>query len=91
MSVDVTVCICTHNRPSYLRDCLEGLRRQTVGLDRFSILVADSASDRAVSAQISRMVAAIPNGRMVRVERPGVGLARNARLAWRVSCALPSG
>lgn len=79
--VDVTVCICTHNRPSYLRDCLEGLCRQTVGPDRFSILVVDSASDHDVSAQISRLVAAIPNARMVRTERTGVSLARNVGAA----------
>ena len=42
--MDVTVCICTHDRPGYLSDCLEGLRRQTVGDERFDILVIDSAS-----------------------------------------------
>jgi len=79
--MDVTVCICTHNRPSYLRDCLEGLRRQTAGPDHFSILVVDSASHHDEAAEIALLVAAIPNARMVRVERPGVSLARNVGAA----------
>lgn len=75
--MDVTVCICTHNRPSYLRDCLEGLCRQTARPDCFNIVVVDSGSHRDASAQIARLVAAVPNARMVRVERSGVSLARN--------------
>ncbi len=34
--MDITVCICTHNRPGYVRDCLDGLRAadRRVGLLR---------------------------------------------------------
>ena len=42
--MDLTVCICTHDRPRYVRDCLEGLRRQTVGENHFVTLVVDSGS-----------------------------------------------
>ena len=76
--MDITVCVCTHDRPGYLRDCLEGLRRQAVGSDRFDILVVDSASTGGVPAQIAHLVAEIPNARLLRVERPGISLARNA-------------
>jgi glycosyltransferase involved in cell wall biosynthesis len=75
--MDVTVCICTHNRPSYLRDCLKGLCRQAAGPEHFSILVVDSASHHNEAEQIAGLVAATPNARMVRVEHPGVSLARN--------------
>jgi glycosyltransferase involved in cell wall biosynthesis len=76
--MDITVCICTHDRPGYVRDCLDGLRRQTVGLDRFDIVVVDSASSGDVPRQLADMLAALPNARLLRVERPGVSFARNA-------------
>jgi glycosyltransferase involved in cell wall biosynthesis len=76
--MDLTVCICTHDRPRYLQDCLEGLERQTVGRDRFAIQVVDSASsDREVLAGLAEAHGA----RLIRVEQPGVSLARNAG-AW---------
>jgi glucosyl-dolichyl phosphate glucuronosyltransferase len=79
--MDVTVCICTHDRPGYLSKCLEGLRRQTVGAERFDILVVDSASSGGVPAQIERMVRDIGNARLLRVEQAGISLARNVGAA----------
>lgn len=76
--MDITVCICTHDRLNYVRDCLDGLRRQTVGLDRFEILVVDSASSCEVSGELARLVADVPNARLLRIDRPGVSFARNA-------------
>jgi glucosyl-dolichyl phosphate glucuronosyltransferase len=75
--VDVTVCICTHNRPSYVRDCLDGLRQQNTDPEHFEILIVDSASDAGASAEIAGLVATVNNARMLRVEHPGVSLARN--------------
>ncbi len=75
--MDVTVCICTHDRPGYLSDCLEGLRQQTVGDERFDILVVDSASTGDVPAQLARLVRGLRNARLLRVERAGVSVARN--------------
>jgi glycosyltransferase involved in cell wall biosynthesis len=75
--MDLTVCICTRDRPAYLQDCLRGLQRQTVG-DRFDILVVDSASDASNAAHLTRIVADIlPHARLQRVEQPGISLARN--------------
>lgn len=79
--MDVTVCICTHDRPRYLADCLAGLRGQSVGADQFEILVVDSASTGDVAAQLVPLVAAVPNARLLRVGQPGVSVARNAG-AW---------
>ena len=76
--MDVTVCICTHNRPGYLRDCLEGLRRQTVAAEQFEILVVDSASTGDAPEQMARTVSDVCNARLLRVEQPGVSFARNA-------------
>jgi glucosyl-dolichyl phosphate glucuronosyltransferase len=76
--MDVTVCICTHDRPGYLRDCLEGMRRQTAGDERFDILVIDSASTGDIPARLARLVGELRNARLLRVEQPGVSAARNA-------------
>ncbi len=74
----LTVCLCTHDRPAYARDCLAALGRQTVGQDRFDVLVVDSGSPKATGAALADIVAAHPNARLIRLDRPGVSLARNA-------------
>src|SRR5271165_4055355 len=73
----LTVCLCTHNRPAYARDCLAGLRNQTVEAGRFSVLVVDSGSVAAARAELAEIVAAHPGARLIVVDRPGVSLARN--------------
>jgi glycosyltransferase involved in cell wall biosynthesis len=78
--MDLTVCICTHDRLRYVGDCLEGLRQQTVGRDRFAIMLVDSASSAAVAAELGEL-ATQHGARLVRVAQPGVSLARNAG-AW---------
>jgi glycosyltransferase involved in cell wall biosynthesis len=78
--MDLTVCICTHNRPRYVRDCLEGLRRQTASRDLFAVLVVDSGSSPAAAEELAALAAG--NGaRLIRLDQLGVSLARNAG-AW---------
>lgn len=84
--MELTVCICTHNRPRYLRDCLAGLARQTAAQDAFAVLVVDSASTGDAPAELARLVAAMPDASLIRVHQPGVSLARNAG-AW--ACRTP--
>jgi glycosyltransferase involved in cell wall biosynthesis len=74
----VTVCICTHNRPGYVADCLAGLARQTVGPDAYEILVVDSGSGGDVPAKLAVLTGQFSNARLIRVDLPGVSLARNA-------------
>jgi glycosyltransferase involved in cell wall biosynthesis len=76
--MDLTVCICTHDRPRYVRDCLEGLAIQTVPRDRFTLLIIDSASANATELAA---LAQSHDARLIRLEQPGVSLARNAG-AW---------
>lgn len=78
--MDLSVCICTHDRPRYLRDCLDGLRRQTVGRDRFALILVDSASSPSASADLAGL-AVQHDARLIRLDHPGVSLARNAG-AW---------
>lgn len=75
--MDITVCICTHDRPAYVRDCLDGLARQTADRDRFEILLVDSASTGAIPAELAHLAQAA-GARLLRVNRPGVGAARDA-------------
>lgn len=75
--MQLTVCICTHNRPDYLRDCLAGLARQTAPQDAFAVLVVDSGSTGDVPAELTRLVTQIPNATLIRVDQTGVSVARN--------------
>lgn len=73
----VTACLVTHDRPHYVRSCLESLQRQTVGPEGFDIIVVDSCGGPEVSRQLAEMVAPLPNARLLRVDRPGASAARN--------------
>ena len=74
----VTVILCTRDSPRYARLCLVSLRTQTAGPGGFDTLVVDSASRAEAAAELRRLVAATPNARLLRLERPGLSLARNA-------------
>jgi glucosyl-dolichyl phosphate glucuronosyltransferase len=76
--MDLTVCVCTHDRPRYVRDCLDGLRRQTVPPDRFGLILVDSGSPEPARAELAAIAATWPGARLIRVDRPGVSAARNA-------------
>lgn len=79
--MDLTVCICTHDRPRYVRDCLEGLRRQTMSEDRFGVLIVDSGSPEPARSELRDLARRHPGARLIRVEQPGVSTARNAGAA----------
>ena len=79
--MELTVCICTHDRPRYVRDCLEGLARQTAGQETFAVLVVDSGSTGDAPAELASLVATCSNASLIRVDVPGVSLARNAGAA----------
>ncbi len=75
---DLTICVCTRNRPDYLRLCLSGIARQDLERDRFEVLVVDSASDGETARKMAALVPVAPNARLLRLERPGLSAARNA-------------
>lgn len=81
--MELTVCLCTHNRPRYVRDCLDGLRRQTEPADRFAVLVVDSGSTEPARRELAELVGNYAGARLIRVDQPGVSAARNAG-AWAV-------
>ncbi len=77
----VSVCICTHARPGYARQCLDGLAAQTVTPETFETIVVDSFSPPAEAALLARIVAAHSGVRLLVMDRPGVSAARNAAAA----------
>ena len=79
--MELSVCICTHDRPRYVRDCLKGLRAQTVDPSRFEILLVDSGSPSASRMELARLASSLPNIRLIRLAQPGVSVARNAGAA----------
>jgi glucosyl-dolichyl phosphate glucuronosyltransferase len=78
--MELTVCICTNDRPHYVRDCLDGLRRQTVARDCFTVLVVDSASCAAAALELDTLATEY-DAKLIRLDHAGVSLARNAG-AW---------
>lgn len=72
--VSVGVIICTRDRPSSLERCLARLKDQTRQPDK--IIVVDSASTGSATMD----VAAAAGVRCIRVEEPGLDIARNAGL-----------
>lgn len=76
--MDLTVCICTHNRPRYVRDCLAGLREQTAAPSRFRVIIVDSGSPEPARSAIAALAAGHVGAELVRVDEPGVSAARNA-------------
>ncbi len=79
--MELTVCICTHNRPDHVRDCLDGLRRQTAASDSFKVLVVDSGSTGDGPAALERLVATLAGAELLRMDQPGLSAARNGG-AW---------
>jgi glucosyl-dolichyl phosphate glucuronosyltransferase len=79
--MDLTVCICTHDRPRYVRDCLGGLRRQTAPAELFAVLIVDSGSPEPARAELQTLTRLHPGATLVRVDQPGVSTARNAGAA----------
>src|SRR5581483_4892743 len=69
------LAICTRNRPVELERCLRSV--QAAADNPSEIVVVDNGSQPATREIVSRF----PPVRYVRVERPGLSVARNAAVA----------
>lgn len=74
----LSVIVCTHARPDYLRECLAGLAAQS--RRTFEVLVVDSASPLAEARQIAALATNF-GARLLRSASPGLSHARNLGLA----------
>lgn len=77
---EVAAVVCTRNRPSLLRLALESLAGQTLGRDRYEVVVVDNGDGSG--AEVARAAGA---ELVLRVSEPGLSRARNA--AWRAATA----
>ncbi len=73
----VSVVVCSHDRPHYVRACIASLALQSVGRDGFEIILVDSGSPAAVAAEMKRLADGAANMRLIRVDSSGVSRARN--------------
>lgn len=71
----LTIAVCTHNRSRDLTGCLDALLTPDIG--ETTILVIDSASSASEKLAIQAIVEARPNTRLIRLDAPGISLARN--------------
>lgn len=74
----LSVILCSHARPDYLRACLAGLAAQSSR--DFELLVVDSASPPDAAQEIAAL-AREAGARLLRAESPGLSRARNLGLA----------
>jgi glycosyltransferase involved in cell wall biosynthesis len=75
MKPEISVIICTHNpRKDYLERVLEALKKQTIPLERWELLVIDNASKENLAE--SWDLSWHPNGRHVREDQVGLTHAR---------------
>ena len=72
---DVSVIICTHNpRTDYLNRVLAGLKRQTLPLNRWELLLVDNASEQPLGERFD--IKWHPNNRQIREAELGLTVAR---------------
>lgn len=74
---DLSIVICTHNRPDTLEQLLTILAPQTTD-QPVEIIVVDSASRPDAAGRVGALVEAREGIRLVRLDTPGVSVARNA-------------
>jgi len=75
--INISVIICTHNsRLDYLRSVLEALRRQTLPLDQWQLLLVDDASKEPLATTWD--TSWHPNGRHIIESKLGLAYARYA-------------
>ena len=76
-----SVVIPVFNRADLLRDVLAGLCSQTVGRDRFEVLVCDDGSTEDLSGTVGAFHDALPRLRHLRQPNRGPAAARNLGIA----------
>lgn len=77
-AINLTVAVCTRNRPELLERCLRSLLALEARPEELDILVVDNdPPDEATAALVARL----PGVRYVREPRPGLDFARNRALA----------
>jgi glucosyl-dolichyl phosphate glucuronosyltransferase len=77
----VTVAVCTLNRIDVLRDCLDGLLKQTIGHSEYEVMVVDNGSTDATRETVEDLAGQFENVHHVYEPVTGLSKARNTALA----------
>jgi GT2 family glycosyltransferase len=72
-----SVIVPTYQRPSSLEHCLDALAAQTIGRDRFEVIVVDDGSAEPARGAVARTAASI-DVRLIEQANAGPATARNA-------------
>lgn len=81
MSVALSVVVCTYLREELLELCLQSLAKQTLGRERFEVIIVDNNSTPAAREIARRFADRYPNYRVVPEAKQGLSHARNR--GWR--------
>jgi glucosyl-dolichyl phosphate glucuronosyltransferase len=76
----VSVVVCSHNRSADVAQCIAALTPQ-LSETGVECIVVDSASDNIHKLRLERDVGADPHIKLLRVDTPGLSIARNAGIA----------
>lgn len=79
-SVDISVIICTRNRPQYVKKCLESLGKIVCAPKE--IIVVDNAP---ANDETKNIISQFPNVTYYKEPRPGLDIARNAGITQATS------
>jgi glycosyltransferase involved in cell wall biosynthesis len=71
----VSIVICSHNRSADVSECLSALIPQMSS--EAEMILVDSASDPRNEAEMANLAAFYPALKLIRVDQPGLSLARN--------------
>ena len=74
---EIALCICTYDRYDVLPKAVESVMRQSLGANRYEILVIDNSPEPARAFAFAAQFKSIANLRYVVEERPGLSNARN--------------
>jgi glucosyl-dolichyl phosphate glucuronosyltransferase len=77
----ISVVVCTLRRPAYLRKALAGLAEQTIGTERYEVLVIDNGPDAETAQVVSEFAGAPMPPRYLAEPNRGLSHARNR--GWR--------
>jgi glucosyl-dolichyl phosphate glucuronosyltransferase len=77
---DISIIICTHNRSHDVSECLAALVPQLEHAP-VDVVVVDSGSNEVEQRIFAQLIAKKPLIRLVRVDQPGLSIARNVGIA----------
>jgi glycosyltransferase involved in cell wall biosynthesis len=80
MNPEISIVICTYNRAALLRQCVDGIVDQSIGPERFELVVVDNNSTDNTASVISSFSDHVRNLKYVFEEVQGLSRARNRAL-----------